>query len=250
LHRGEPAERAAVWPTGVPVIDSVLSAGGLPRGRVTVLSAPSPGPSGRLTLLQSLAAVASRSCDIGYVDLLDTVDPGFLADLGADLDACLVLSPGRRQWERGLVMARALVVAGTPWIGIALGDDQPPPRLWEHSLAALVEAAGKRRSVCLIAAPAPLAAPLAYASSLTLRCAAAGWHLSHGDVAGLRVHLTTAKSRVSVPGAAASVLLRYPRPYATAEVVGLPTVVRPRLQAAAGTAAEFEQIAAMAATPY
>ena len=119
-----------------------------------------------------------------------------------------------------------------------------------RELAALVEAAGKRRSVCLIAAPAPLAAPLAYASSLTLRCAAAGWHLSHGDVAGLRVHLTTAKSRVSVPGAAASVLLRYPRPYATAEVVGLPTVVRPRLQAAAGTAAEFEQIAAMAATPY
>ena len=231
LQRGEQAEPAAAWPTGVPVIDSVLSPGGLPLGRVSVLAAAGAGPSGRLTLLQSLTAAASRSCDTGYVDLLDTVDPGFLADLGADLDACLVLSPGRGQWERGLVMARALVVAGTPWIGIALGGDQPPSQRWEHALTALVEAAGKRRTVCLVSAPAPLAAPLAYASSLTLSCAAAGWQLAHGDVAGLRVRLTTVKSKVGAPGAAASLLLRYPRPYAAAEVTGLPTVVAPHAAA-------------------
>ncbi len=234
LHRGEPAEQAAVWATGVPVIDSTLSPGGLPRGRVTVLAASARGPSGRLTLLQSLAAVASRSCDIGYVDLPDTLDPGFFADLGADLDACLVLSPGRRRWERGLVMARALVVAGTPWVGIALGADRPDSRLWDHALAALIEAVGKRGTVCVIAAAAPLPTPLAYASSLTLTCAAAGWHLAHGDVAGLRVRLTTAKSKLGTPGAEASLLLRYPRPYAVAEVVGLPTVLTPRLQPVVG----------------
>jgi hypothetical protein len=32
------------------------------------------------------------------------------------------------------------------------------------------------------------------------------------------------KSRLHAPGAAATLLLRYPRPYATAEVVGYPAV--------------------------
>ncbi|MBV8528547.1 MAG: hypothetical protein JOZ75_09550, partial [Candidatus Dormibacteraeota bacterium] len=57
LRRGNAAEAAAVWPTGVPAIDDVLAPGGLPRGRLTVLAAGTRGgPSGRLTLLQSLAA--------------------------------------------------------------------------------------------------------------------------------------------------------------------------------------------------
>jgi recA bacterial DNA recombination protein len=245
LRRGEQADPAAFWPTGVPVIDATLTPGGLPRGRVSVLAASTSGPSGRLTLLQSLAAAASRSCDIGYIDLLDTLDPGFLADLGADLDACLVISPGRLHWERGLVMARALVVAGTPWIGIALSDGRPPPRLWSHALVALAEAIGKRATVCVVAAPAPLAAPLAYASSLTLGCASAGWHLAHGDVAGLRLRLTTIKSKVGAPGAETSLLLRYPRPYATAEVVGLPRVLVPPRQG--GGALEQERMSAVAA---
>jgi recA bacterial DNA recombination protein len=257
LHRGDQAERSTAWPTGVPVIDTTLTPGGLPRGRLTVLAASARGPSGRLTLLQSLASVASRSCDVGYVDLHDTLDPGFLADLGADLDACLVLSPGRPNWERGLVMARALVVAGTPWIGIALGDDRPNPRLWEHALVALVEAVGKRTTVCVVATPSPIPAPLAYASSLTLTCAAAGWQMAHGDVAGLRVLLAAEKSRVGAPGAEANLLLRYPRPYAVAEVIGLPTVVTPRLQIPTGTAAaagelptrELPSIPAVAAAP-
>jgi hypothetical protein len=234
LHRGEPVEQAAVWPTGIPAIDSVLTPGGLPRGRLCVLAAAAPGPSGRLTLLQSLAARASRACDIGYVDLLDTLDPGFLADLGTDLDACLVLNPGRPHWERGLVMARALAVAGTPWIGIALGDDRPAPRLWEHALAALAEAVGKRQTVCILAAPSPLAAPLAYVSSLTLSCESAGRQLAHGDVTGLRVRLRTVKSKVGASDGEAGLLLRYPRPYAAAEAVGLPTVLPLERRSAAG----------------
>ncbi|TME46790.1 MAG: DNA recombination/repair protein RecA [Chloroflexi bacterium] len=204
LRRGGLPEAAAVWPTGVPVLDGVLVPGGLPRGRLTVLAATARhGPSGRLSLLQSLAATASRSCDVGYVDLAGSLDPGYLADLGADLDACLVLTPGEGRWERGLVMARTLVNAGLPWLAV----------------------------VCVIAAPAPQAAPLAHASSLTLACTATGWQRAHGDVTGLRVRVVTAKSKVHTPSAEAMVLLRYPRPYAVAEVVGLPTVVTPRLRA-------------------
>jgi hypothetical protein len=230
LRRGGLPEQAGAWSTAVPVIDDVLTPGGLPHGRVTLLAAAGRGPSGRLTLLQSLVALASRSHDTGYVDLAGTLDPGFLADLGADLDACLVISPGPAKWERGLVMARALVAAGMPWVGVALGEEQPRPSLWEHALAALAEAVAKRGAICAVATPAPVAAPLRHASSLTLVCAAAGWQRANGDVAGLRVRVTTGKSKLGAPGAEATVLLRYPRPYATAEVVGLPSVVVPRLQ--------------------
>ena len=116
-----------------------------------------------------------------------------------------------------------------PWVGIALGSQQPRPSLWEHALAALAEAVAKRGAICVIATPAPVAAPLRHTSSLTLICAAAGWQRANGDVAGLRVRLTTAKNKLGAPGAEATVLLRYPRPYATAEVVGLPSVIVPRV---------------------
>src|SRR5437879_10023668 len=216
LRRGGLPE-VAVWPTGVPVLDGVLAPGGLPRGRLTLLAAATrQGPSGRLSLLQALAATASQSCDVGYVDLAGSLDPGYLADLGADLDACLVLAPGEGRWERGLVMARALANAGLPWLAIALGCDQPGPASWEHALAALVEAVSRHESVCVIAAPAPQAAPLGHASSLTLACAAAGWQRAHGDVTGLRVRVSTAKSKVHTPGGEAMMLVRYPRPYAVA----------------------------------
>ena len=226
LRRGGLPESASVWPTGVPVVDEVLTPGGLPRGRITVLAAGGRrGPSGRLSLLQSLAARASRSCDIGYVDLTGTLDPGYLADLDAELGSCLVLDPDVGRWERGLVMARSLAVAGLPWLAIALDTSRPRPTIWEHALAALAEAVARHGTVAVVAAPAPPSAPLAYASSLTLACAAAGWQRAHGDVTGLRVRVTTVKSKVHAPGAQATLLLRYPRPYAAAEVVGMPTVI-------------------------
>lgn len=235
LQRGDQQGVAERWRTGIPALDGVLTPGGFPHGRITVLAAAaSQGPSGRLTLLQSLAALASRSRDIGYVDLAGTLDPGFLADLGADLDGCLVLSPGSGRWERGLAMARTLTRAGMPWMGLALGgSDLPRPALWEHALAAFAEAVSACGAVAIIAAPAPLAAPLAHASSLTLTCAGAGWQRAHGDVAGLRVKVVVSKSRLGAPGAEATLLLRYPRPYAAAEVLGLPSVVSPVVQAAA-----------------
>jgi hypothetical protein len=230
LRRGNQQEIPERWPTEVPVLDGVLTPGGLPRGRITLLAATAAsGPSGRLTLLQSLAAVASRSRDVGYVDLAGSLDPGFLADLNADLGACLVLNPGVDRWERGFAMARALVRAGMPWLGIALGRIQPRPAQWEHALTTLAEVVATREAVCIVAAPAPLAAPLAHASSLTLACATEGWQRAHGDVSGIRVRMTTVKSKVGVPGAEAALLLRYPRPYSIAEAVGLPTVVIPRV---------------------
>jgi len=229
VRRGGDPLPAGTWSTGVPTIDEVLAPGGLPVGRITVVAgahrAGCRGGSGRLTLLQALLAIASRSMQVAYVDLPGSLDPGYLADLGADLDACLVLRPPRGSTGVGLAMARTLVRAGLPWVAVALGGDRPPATAWEHPLTALVEAVWGGRAVACVAAPAPLPAPLAYASSLTFGCSPLGWHEAHGDVVGLRVRLEVAKSRVGAPGAEASLLLRFPRPHAVGDMVGLPTLL-------------------------
>jgi hypothetical protein len=227
VHRGAEPDGGedGGWATGIPALDIRLTRGGLPRGRITLLQAARGGASGRLTLLQALAARASREGDVVYVDVAASLDPGFLADLGADLGSCLAVLPGRGHWRDGLAMARALVVAGSSWVGVALDRGNPPDAEIEQALNGLVEAVYRRRAVCVVAAPAPPAAPLAYASSLTLSCLPAGWQESHGDVTGLRVALEVSKSRLFAPGATDTLLLRYPRPYATAEVVGYPAVM-------------------------
>jgi hypothetical protein len=210
------------WPTGLPVLDHRLTPGGLPVGRVSLLAA-APGASGRLTLLQALVATASRERTAVYLDLVGSLDPGFLADLGADLSALLVVRPPSGRWGEGFSMARSLVMAGAPWLAVAL--DSRSDLGWEHRLSTLVESVAARRAVCLVSAASPLPPALGYASSLTLECAADGWEEAHGDVLGLRTRLTVVKSKVSTPGETAVLLLRYPRPFAAAEAVGRPAVV-------------------------
>jgi len=225
IRSGDALGGVEAWPTGLPVLDHRLTPGGLPVGRVSLLAAAS-GASGRLTLLQALVAVASRERTAVYLDLVGSLDPGFLADLGADLSALLVLRSPSGRWGEGFSMARSLVVAGAPWLAIALpaagagsgpaGGSRPRSDLgWEHRLSTLVESVAARRAVCLVSAAAPL----------PLECAADGWEEAHGDVLGLRTHLTVVKSKVSTPGETAALLLRYPRPFAAAEAVGRPAVV-------------------------
>jgi hypothetical protein len=235
IRSGDALGGVEAWPTGLPVLDHRLTPGGLPVGRVSLLAAAS-GASGRLTLLQALVAIASRERTAVYLDLVGSLDPGFLADLGADLSALLVLRPPSGRWGEGFSMARSLVVAGAPWLAIALpavgagsgpeGRSRPRSNAgWEHRLSTLVESVAARRAVCLVSAASPLPAALGYASSLTLECAADGWEEAHGDVLGLRTHLTVVKSKVGAPGETAALLLRYPRPFAAAEAVGRPAVV-------------------------
>lgn len=233
IRTGDTLGGVEAWPTGLPALDHRLVPGGLPIGRISLLAAASPGASGRLTLLQALSAAASRERTTVYLDLAGTLDPGFLADLGADLEALLVVRPPSGRWGEGLSMARSLVAAGAPWLAVALpgraschpGPDPGPDPGWEHRLSGLVEAVSTRRAVCLVAAPAPLRSALGHAASLTLACAAAGWQEAHGDVLGLRTRLTVAKSRMGAPGEAVTLLLRYPRPFAAADAVGWPGVV-------------------------
>ena len=222
IRSGDALGGVEAWPTGLPVLDHRLTPGGLPVGRVSLLAA-APGASGRLTLLQALVATASRERTAVYLDLVGSLDPGFLADLGADLSALLVVRPPSGRWGEGFSMARSLVMAGAPWLAVAL--DSRSDLGWEHRLSTLVESVAARRAVCLVSAASPLPPALGYASSLTLECVADGWEEAHGDVLGLRTRLTVVKSKVSMPGETAALLLRYPRPFAAAEAVGRPAVV-------------------------
>ena len=270
IRSGDSLGGVEAWPTGLPILDHRLTPGGLPVGRVSLLAA-APGASGRLTLLQALTAIASRERVAVYLDLVGSLDPGFLADLGGDLTSLLVIQPPSGRWGEGFAMARSLVVAGAPWLAVALpgadaltpagtgaaslgvqlsatgiaapeaspialpgaGDRPREPRrarprpdpVWEHRLSTLVESVATRRAVCLVSAASPPPPALGYAASLTLECAADGWEEVHGDVLGLRTRLTVVKSKVSTPGEAAALLLRYPRPFAAAEAVGRPAVV-------------------------
>src|ERR1035437_2432669 len=100
VHRGAEPEDAEAdrWATGIPTLDLGLTPGGLPRGRVTLLQAAAPGVSGRLTLLAGMAARASHDGEVVYVDVAASLDPGFLADLGASLAA----PPAGGRWREGL----------------------------------------------------------------------------------------------------------------------------------------------------
>jgi hypothetical protein len=232
VRRGGDPVAGAAWPAGVPALDALLPGGGLPCGRLTVLAGEpaaagaAAGPTGRLTLLQALTAAASREAQVAYLDLAGSLDPGFLVDLGADLTACLVVRPPAGSTAAGLAMARALVRAGVPWLAVGLGRGRlrGGGAALEHALTALVGTVEGARAVACVAAPMPLPAPLAYASSLTVACRSLGWQEAHGDVTGLRVGLRVVKSKLAAPEGEAALLLRYPRPQAAAEVVGLPVV--------------------------
>jgi hypothetical protein len=225
------------WPTGLPSFDRRLTPGGLPLGRVSLLTAASPGASGRLTLLQALTAIASRERIAVYLDLTGGLDPGYLGDLGADLASLLVVTPPSARLGEGFAMARSLVAAGAAWVAVALspGGGAAGPG-WEHRLTALAEVVAARRAICLVAATSPPAA-LRHAASLAVRCSAAGWHEVHGDILGMRLRLSVEKSKVGAPGEGVDLLLRYPRPFAAAAVVTRPVVVELPLAEAAEVAA-------------
>src|SRR5258706_548270 len=141
-------------------------------------------------------------------------------------------------WASGLpVLDRMLAGGGLPLgrVAVLAGQSAPPA---PGPLAA-------RRPVTPL--PAPLAAPLAYASSLTLGCTPLAWQEAHGDVVGLRVRLDVLKSKVGAPGASSAALLRYPRPHAVGDVVGLPMLLPGHGWEGEGEAAQQERQDAAAA---
>jgi len=90
---GQPADDAIpVITTGLGELDSALSIGGIPRGRITeFLGAPTSGMS---TIVLTLMARAQAQGDVvAYIDLSRTFDPEYAVSIGIDLAALLLVRP-------------------------------------------------------------------------------------------------------------------------------------------------------------
>ncbi|HXA27682.1 MAG TPA: hypothetical protein VN193_02950 [Candidatus Angelobacter sp.] len=230
VRRGRDPVPAGVWPTSLPVLDHLLPGGGLPKGRLTVLAGEGQRENpqrttGRRAILQTLTCSASQVTQVAYVDFPATLDLGYLFDLGLNAENCLIARPPGGAIGPGLAMARTLLRAGVPWVGICFPAVLPPGSGWAHALNALVEAAWSCRGVVCLAAPAPLPAALAHASSLTLTCTPTGWAKQHGYVTGLRLVVGVTKNKLGAPGAAADTLVKFSRPHSVPDVVGVPTLL-------------------------
>jgi recombination protein RecA len=202
--RGSRLAAVASWPTGLEPVDRLSGIGGLPRGRLSVLSGH--GTCGKLSLGLDLLARGSRELSqVVLVDPSRSFDPGTLVWLGGDLERVLAIRPPVSDacGEAALALARAgcgLLVVLLPARVLAAADS------W---LPALEGAAGRSGTVVVaIAEDVPPA--LAHSSSFTLGLERTGWVLADGEPVGVRTRLRCLKNRVGSPGREAEVEVGYP----------------------------------------
>jgi len=187
------------WPSGVAAVDRLSGIGGLPRGRVCVLSG---GPSsGKLSLGLALLAQATRDfAHAVVVDVMGGFDAWTLAALGAELEPLTVVRPP--SLDAGGEAAVALARAGAGFL-LVVGN------LPEPALAPLESAAARSGCVLAVVAEAPDRA-LAYASSLTFDLVRTSWIWERHELVGLRARVLCAKNKVAAPGGVIELEVGYP----------------------------------------
>jgi hypothetical protein len=203
LLHGSRLPAVEAWRSGFEPVDRLSGIGGLPRGRLTLLTGPST--CGKLSIGLELLARASR--DLSQAVVIDPArcfDPSALAARGADLDRVVAIRPPSADacGESALALARAgcgLVLLLLPGRVLAAAD------AWLPAL----EGSASRSGTVVVAVAEEAPPALAHASSYTLGLARTSWLLEAGSPAGLRSALRCLKNRVGAPGAAAEVEIRY-----------------------------------------
>jgi hypothetical protein len=192
------------WETGLGALDRLSGIGGLPRGRLTVLTGH--GTCGKLSLgLEALARASRELAVTAVLDLGRVFDAWALSSHGADLERVVVVRPpdAGACGEAALALARAgcgLLLMLLP--GRRLAGCEP----WLPAL----EGAAARSGTVVVAVAEAGAPALAHSSSLTLGCERRSWVLEAGRPAGLRALVTCLKNRVGAPGGTVEVEVRYP----------------------------------------
>jgi len=110
IRLGEkPRFDASVIPTGSIALDLALGVGGIPRGRITEIYGQES--SGKTTLAYHIVAEAQKLGGVAaFVDAEHSVDAGYAANLGVDVDSLLVSQPDTG--EEALEIVDALVRSG------------------------------------------------------------------------------------------------------------------------------------------
>lgn len=217
LQRAVRLPATSPWPSGVEAVDRLSGIGGLPRGRLSVLTGS--GSCGKLSLALGLLAGASHEfAQVLVVDPEGCFDGWSLAPFGADLSALTVVRPPDLAacGEAAVALARAgagflllLSSPGEAFAGIVSGAPAKSPDFAGIDLSSL-EAASARSGTLVLAVVERPSQPLAYASSLTLDMHREDWVWDRGQLVGLKARLRTVKNKLAPPVGEASLEVRYP----------------------------------------
>ena len=185
------------WPTGTPV-DRLTGIGGLPRGRLSLLTGA--GTCGKLTVALSLLACATREFAQAIVVDGGGFDPSALTSFSPEPGALtIVRAPAP---ETAGEAAATLARAGAGFLLLMC-------ELPEHWLGPLESGANRSGTVMVGVVDAPDRA-LAHASSFSLGFARRDWIWERGQLIGLLVSASCQKNRVAPPLAETELAIRYP----------------------------------------
>jgi RecA/RadA recombinase len=185
------------WPSCTP-LDRLTGIGGLPRGRLTLLTGS--GTCGKLTLaLAMLAAATHEFAHAVVIDNQGSFDPWTLLPFDPDLSSLTMV---RLQSDPAGEAAAALAKAGAGFI-LLMGEVPEP---W---LGPLEAGANRSGSVLVGVIDAPGRA-FAHASSLSLGFSRTNWVIERGQLVGLRTVARCLKNRVAPPLGESQLEIRYP----------------------------------------
>ena len=185
------------WPSGT-LVDSLTGIGGLPRGRLSLLTGN--GTCGKLTMALALLAGATR--ELAHAIVIDGggFDPSCLLPFSPEPGALtIVRAPAP---EIAGEAAATLARAGAGFL--LLMCDVP-----EHWLGPLESGANRSGSVLVGVIDAPNRA-LAHASCFSLGFSRREWVWDRGQLVGLRATATCLKNRVAPPLGETELEIRYP----------------------------------------
>ena len=186
------------WSSGTP-LDRLTGIGGLPRGRLTLLTGS--GTSGKLTL--ALALLASATHEFAHTVVIDnnfSFDPWPLLAFDPDLRSLTVV---RLRSDHAGEAATALARAGAGFI-LLMGEIPEP---WLGPM----EAGANRSGTVLVGVVESPGRAFAHASSLSLGFSRAEWIIERDQLVGLRTVARCLKNRVAPPLGESAMEIRYPQ---------------------------------------
>jgi len=186
------------WSSGTP-LDRLTGIGGLPRGRLTLLTGI--GTCGKLTL--ALALLASATHEFAHTVVIDnggSFDPWPLIAFDPDLRSLTVV---RLQSDHAGEAATALAKAGAGFI-LLMGEIPEP---WLGPM----EAGANRSGTVLLGVVESPGRAFAHASCLSLGFSRAEWIIERDQLVGLRTVARCLKNRVAPPLGESEMEIRYPQ---------------------------------------
>ncbi len=187
------------WPSRTP-IDRLTGIGGLPRGRLALLTGI--GTCGKLSV--ALALLAGATHEFAHAMVIDggspSFDPWALHPFYPELSALTVVRAPAP--EHAGEAAAALAKAGAGFILLM-------EEVTEHWLGPLESGANRSGTVIVGVVDSPGRA-FAHASSLSLGFSRTGWIWERGQLVGLRASARCMKNRVAPPLGESELEIRYP----------------------------------------